>query len=140
MKIQGFVPVSGTRGVGSKKKARSGSSDFEALIDDGALGVGTSPQASGINLTNVLLSLQEADDDNSRRKEKSTKNAKQMLSYLSDLRDSILMGSVSKGRLEELDKLVKEQRERFEDDRLNSILDDVEIRASVELAKLEKVK
>ncbi len=61
-----------------------------------------------------------------------------VLDRLEEIRLGILTGSIPYDRLQALARMVGEQRERADDPRLAAILDDIELRARVELAKLER--
>jgi len=59
-----------------------------------------------------------------------------MLDELEELRLGLLLGSIPKARLEQLAQMVRARREQLDDPKLIAILDDIELRAAVELAKL----
>jgi hypothetical protein len=61
-----------------------------------------------------------------------------MLDRLEDIRHGLLMGAIPRDRLQELAAAVRRQREAIDDPRLVEILDEIELRARVELAKLER--
>ena len=54
------------------------------------------------------------------------------------MRAAILTGSVPKSKLIELAQMLRDKREAGLDDEMNAILDDIELRAEVELAKLSQ--
>ncbi len=60
-----------------------------------------------------------------------------MLDRLEEIRVGLLTGSIPRDQLEALDRLVREQRGQVADPRLGEILDEIELRARVELAKLD---
>jgi hypothetical protein len=51
---------------------------------------------------------------------------------------SILGGGVSREQVARLSQALREHRDAVDDPALNTLLDDVELRAEVELAKLER--
>ena len=53
-------------------------------------------------------------------------------------RQVILAGAIPKDRLQELAHLVREKRERGADPIVSRLLDEIELRAEVELAKLSR--
>ena len=57
---------------------------------------------------------------------------------LEEIRDGLLMGYISRDRLIEISRLVKDNRYQSEDPRLQEILGEIELRVEVELAKLMK--
>jgi len=50
----------------------------------------------------------------------------------------LLMGTIPMAKLEQLAQLMRAKREQFDDPKLQEILDDIELRAAVELAKLSR--
>ena len=59
-----------------------------------------------------------------------------MLDNLEEIRLGLLLGTIPVSRLEQLAQLVRAQREQVNDPKLTAILDEIELRAAVELAKL----
>ena len=62
----------------------------------------------------------------------------EILDRLEEIRRGLLMGSIPKDRLQELAHLVREKRERGADPVVSRLLDEIELRAEVELAKLSR--
>ena len=80
-----------------------------------------------------LLALQSVEDPTSRKR-KAIKRGNALLDTLETIKADLLLGRVSEGRLNQLLALVTSARERQAPD-LDGILDDIELRARVELAK-----
>lgn len=59
-----------------------------------------------------------------------------MLEQLEDVRIGLLTGSISQSQLQDLARNAKQAREEYLDPRLSEALDEIELRARVELAKL----
>ena len=57
---------------------------------------------------------------------------------LEEIRDGLLMGYISRDRLIEISRQVKDNRYQSDDPRLQEILSEIELRVEVELAKLMK--
>lgn len=91
------------------------------------------------NLTNIgaLLSLQTQDDPIERRK-RAMRRSNSLLDQLDQIRIAILSGGVSHAQVNALSSTLREYRDDVDDQGLNAILDDVELRAEVELAKLQR--
>jgi hypothetical protein len=85
--------------------------------------------------TNPLLSLQEIADATAGRS-RAKARGEAMLDRLDDIRLGLLTGTVSKERLSELSRLARVRRAEVDDPRLVEVLDEIELRAEVELAKL----
>ncbi len=59
-----------------------------------------------------------------------------MLDELEQIRLGLLLGQIPRARLEQLAQMVRARREQLDDPKLIAILDEIELRAAVELAKL----
>lgn len=95
--------------------------------------VSTVAAVSGVG---ALLGAQEI-SEHEVRKRKSIKRAGLTLQALEQLRDALLFGSLPLATLTRLEALVAEERLATDDPVLQQILDEIELRAAVELAKLE---
>ncbi|HEY9567635.1 MAG TPA: flagellar assembly protein FliX [Thalassobaculum sp.] len=126
--------IGGIRRAG--KSGKAGSSDFSKLLDE-TTETGPAAPAGGVQSVDSVLSVQEVGDrqGNARR---ARERAELMLDRLDDIRHGLLTGAIPKDRLEELATTLRRQREAVDDPRLVEILDEIELRARVELAKLER--
>ncbi|MCH9020057.1 MAG: hypothetical protein IIA73_06805 [Proteobacteria bacterium] len=59
-----------------------------------------------------------------------------MLDRLDEIRHALLFGAIPRHRLLALQREVREKRVAVADPRLNQLLDEIDLRAAVELAKL----
>jgi hypothetical protein len=84
---------------------------------------------------NPLLSLQEVADATAGRS-RARARGEAMLDRLDEIRLGLLSGGVPKERLVELSRLARTRRGEVDDPRLVEVLDEIELRAEVELAKL----
>jgi len=84
-----------------------------------------------------ILMLQGLDDSTSGRS-KGVKHGEQLLGLLDEVRDGLLGGGIPRGTLHRLADAVGRRHENFADPRLQGVLDEIELRARVELAKLEQ--
>ena len=118
-----------------RARASSSSGAFEshlaASVKDSAPVAASQSPAS----VNPLLAVQEVADATSERAH-ATARAEAMLERLDDIRIGLLSGFVPRDRLEDLLRLVNDKRSRAGDGRLGEVLDEIELRAKVELAKL----
>jgi len=138
MKIQS--PTS-TRSVSTARKAtdkgRVQTDEFaRALEEDGE--VDAAPAVTGaanVGAIDALLSVQEMSGDQSSRKQAKARGD-ELLEKLDALRHALLGGDLSPDQLDGLVALVKTERAYVSDPGLNEALDEIELRAKVELAKL----
>ena len=139
MKIIGTGPIrSATETARLRKKGASSDARFAEHVDDGTHEA--SSRVSGtakVTAVDALLALQEVPDATGRRAP-GVRRAEDLLDRLEDIRLGLLQGSIPRDRLGQLLDTVRSQREQVEDPRLNVLLDEIELRAAVELAKLEQ--
>ena len=118
---------SGNRGVES--------SDFDSLLISEQK-IDSVAANNRISSVDSVVGLQEITGDN--RDERGAKNrANLILDKLEDIRMGLLMGQIPKSNLEELSKILILARENSIDSNLLEIIEDIELRAKIELAKLE---
>lgn len=86
---------------------------------------------------NPLLSIQEIADATTGRS-RARARGEAMLDRLEDIRLGLLVGRVPKDRLVELSRLARTRRAEAVDPRLVEVLDEIELRAEVELAKFAR--
>lgn len=94
--------------------------------------------ASGIQApvaVNPLLALQEVDDATAGSA-RARQRAADILDRLDEIRIALLEGRLPREQLAALAHLVNSQREQVDDPRLSALLDEIDLRAQVELAKL----
>jgi hypothetical protein len=83
-----------------------------------------------------ILALQQLDDSTEGRS-KGLKRGEQLLDMLDQVRDGLLAGGIPRVTLHRLAYAVSQRQEGFADPALQEVLDEIELRAHVELAKLE---
>jgi hypothetical protein len=135
-KVEGPGGVRGTAPTRKAGKASgTGNTAFSQHLQEesvsGASGVSSLASASGVN---PLIGLQEVGDA-TERAAKGKKRANNLLTQLDELRLALLGGNISKEQLMRLANMVQSQRETIDDPGLAQILDDVDLRVRVELAK-----
>jgi hypothetical protein len=122
----------GTLG-GRTATPRSSSSPF--YVDDGATAPESRPATTVPPSTSLdaLLALQAVEDPLLKKK-KLVRRGTQLLDTLDEMKTDLLAGRVSEGRLNQLMAVLGQARDKT-DPRLDALLDDIELRARVELAK-----
>jgi len=137
MKIDPTGPL-GTRPAKARDKAASsGGGDFAKQIggEPPTAGVGGNAPISAVD---ALLSLQEVGDPTSEQANARARARGQvLLERLDEIRHGLLMGTIPRRTLDELARTAREQRASAADPRLAEVLDEIELRAEVELAKLD---
>ncbi len=142
MKISGSSKIE-SKSLKKAKKTSSGSgADFaRALGSSGGEVEATAATSTGGPVTSVdsLLSLQEVPDASSGRSkglDQAMARASDMLDMLEEIRRGILLGSIPAANLRGLADMARGRKENLNDPNLSEILEEIELRAEVELAKL----
>jgi hypothetical protein len=140
MKITGYGSI-GAAG-GSKKAGKTGASGSFAdiLAASGATepaGVGATSDVAALAAVNNMLALQEISEEDVRRR-KLVQQGHNLLDVLEKLRRQLLIGNMPAHLLQELSRNIALQKQSVIDPQLTALMEDIELRAAVELAKLEK--
>ncbi|GIU67481.1 flagellar assembly protein FliX [Candidatus Phycosocius spiralis] len=137
MKVQGTGATIGS--VGGRRASSSAAPGFALPSQSGPSPAQVGGTQASASLANVgsLLALQEQDEVSERRR-RATKRTYSLLDQLEALRVAILGDGVKRAQVTLLAATLREQRETIDDPALEAILADVELRAEVELAKLER--
>jgi hypothetical protein len=132
----------GPRSVGgARSTGRSGGAkgaDFAKLLED----AGREPDAVGgaapAHAVGAILGAQEVEDStNGRANSRARQRGNDMLDRLEDLRRGLVAGTMSRQALQELAQMVRARPEAGADPQLREIMGEIELRAAVELAKLD---
>lgn len=93
--------------------------------------------ASALGSVSGVLDLQEVDDALARAA-RGKLRAEDLLDKLDDLRLDLLSGTLSKTKLQRLSDVVNSHKADVSDPKLGEILDEIDLRAQVELAKFTR--
>ncbi|WP_454759024.1 flagellar assembly regulator FliX [Caulobacter segnis] len=141
------MKVSSTGGVSStgasRAKPAGGSTGFSlpsvSAAPAGAVGATSVGGLTGVGSVDALLALQETGAVGSplERKKRAVRRADQILDILGEVRIALIDGDITPSTLDRLTRAIREQRENTDDPKLEGILNEIETRAAVELAKLQ---
>lgn len=92
-------------------------------------------QSAPLSGVDALLSLQSVDDASQRRSQ-GLAHGRAVLDALEDIRKGLLLGVIPVQKLKTILKTIDKERENFADPRLEQVIDEIELRGRVELAKL----
>jgi hypothetical protein len=134
MKIEGPRQVDSTRLARTQRAGQGG--HFAPELPSEAPSVSGPVTSSPLMAIDSLIALQEVPDSVTGRA-KAAKRGRDILDLLEDIRDGMLLGGISRATLQRLLQLVNVKREAFVDPGLSALLDDIELRARVELAKFQ---
>jgi hypothetical protein len=137
------MKVTGPGGIGSSSGARpargAGGDGFRIPTPEPA---GGSSQVSSVSATQgvmgveALLALQDVGSP-TERKRRAVRRASRILDTLDALKIGLLEGEISGADLDRLRRAVRDERDNTDDPALEAVLDEIELRAAVEVAKLE---
>jgi hypothetical protein len=140
------MKVNGTGGVGAAGgpgRAKGPSGDGFRLPSTGAAAgatqVSRAAPVAGLMGVEALLALQDVGGPLERRR-RAVNRAGRILDVLDEVKLGMLSGEVTEQDLQRLQQAVRDQREGTEDAGLENLLDEIEVRAAVEMAKLESGK
>jgi hypothetical protein len=134
MKIAGTHPVRNASLGRRNKTSQTSDGSFANELTGSRSPAGVSP-ASQAGAIEGILALQEVDEDGRGRKQ-AVEQGEEMLDRLDEIRSGLLTGSLNRGTLEKLLEQVSRRAEDAPDPRLREILEEIKLRAAVELAKL----
>lgn len=132
--VHGKQPADRSRAA---KRTSAGGKAFSQCLAEAAAADGASPPATtGVSAMETLFSIRQVDTATDRRSRgQAVRRADILLDHLSDIQADLLAGAVPADRLQTLAKMLRAQRESVDDPRLKDLIDEIELRAEVELAK-----
>jgi len=137
MKITGSASASSLAGRAAARGATPGFAPVSAQAAEGAAPAAHVSSVAALGSLDALLALQEAGGPLERRR-RAVKRAGRILDVLDEVKLALLDdGAPATSALERLRVAVRESRQSTEDAGLEGVLDEIETRAAVELAKQE---
>jgi hypothetical protein len=137
MKVQG--PSGPSRTAGGKAAGAAATPGFSLGATTSAAGPAVTARAggvSGVASLDALLAMQEMGGPLERRR-RAIGRAGRILDVLDDVKLALMDGGVSPEGMDRLMRAVRAEREATDDPNLEGVLNEIETRAAVELAKLE---
>ena len=137
MKISSTRPLRPAPVRTSQRSSATKGADFSSQLMDEPAASGPVSSTATIGAVDGILAVQEVPSTTDGRS-RGIKRGYDILDNLDDIRLGLLTGALPKKRLVDLGEEIKQARDTVIDPRLSAILDDIELRAAVELAKLDK--
>jgi hypothetical protein len=134
MSVDGVGRIRNQPASRTSKPSSTGGSDFARLLDSEQGGAAPVSGSAGVGSVSGLLAVQQVGDPLEGRR-RARRRAHDMLSELEALRDGLLDDEVPVHRLEALAVLARSQRAEVDDPDLAQLLDEIDLRVQVELAK-----
>lgn len=142
MKVSGAGSSSAASGGRRVDKSSGKKGEFkQALVDamDGAGDVRAADGPSSLGGIDALLMAQSVDDPAERQsRQRLLRRGEDILDKLEEVRHGLLLGTVPEEKLMDLAQMVRGHRANCQDPRLGALLDEIELRAEVEIAKLSR--
>ena len=135
MKVTGPTGSSSAQG---SRAARSSGGFSVPSAGAAAAASAASPASAPSNVSNVsaLMALQGVEDVTERRR-RAIRRGGGLLDRLEELKLALLQGEAGEAALERLTRTLREERPVDADAGLNSLLEQIDLRAAVELAKAD---
>lgn len=136
MKVEG--PKRG-EGVSKGKKTSSsgGNVDFSQYVSGGAAETQSASASHSIAQLDVLLAAQSVENPTERAAKKRARvRADNILGKLEEVRVAMLGGNITVGHMIDVADVVASHRDKIHDPLLTSIMDEIDLRAQVEIAKM----
>jgi hypothetical protein len=136
MKVTGAPPSGGPAPASgaSARPAVAGPAFTPAAAP--AAGLAPAGAASGVGSVGALIALQESNSPLDRRR-RATQRAGRILDVLDEMKLGLLEGRARPEAFDRLRRLVREERALTDNPDMEGVLDQIDLRAAVELAKLE---
>ena len=137
MKIAGTGSIHASPIRRKSRTGRTGATGFATTLDSETpvRGVHAPTDVASVN---ALLSVQEVVDPLEERR-RALRRGKDLLDRLDEIRHGLLVGAIPRDKLDRLLAMVRRQHDLVADPRLRNVLQEIELRASVELAKLGRL-
>lgn len=121
----------------STRKVSTGESFSEYLKMSSAQEGNNIQNTTAMTSADAIFAAQMVDGEEERqKKQKLLKRSYGLLDRLEEIRDGLLLGSISKDKLIEISRMVKNKNIKCDDEKLMEIMEEIELRVEVELAKI----
>lgn len=137
MKIEGPRKSQETSGTKKKDKTAAPDGSFGDLLTGGAKEAPGASSSRSIAQVDALLTVQQTDDPAQRAAKGRMKiRANTLLDGLERIKTRLLTGQMTVGDVIDIADVVASHREKITDPALSAILDEIDLRAQIELAKM----
>ncbi|MEO5338094.1 MAG: flagellar assembly protein FliX [Magnetospirillum sp. WYHS-4] len=131
--------VSGTRRTG-KASAGRGSEFAEQLREAAGIAEagGVVEGQAMVGVDSILLAQGMGDATEERQRRLARHYGEDLLERLEQIRSDLLAGAIPKERLMNLAQMMRSHKKRCNDPHLNAVIEEIELRVEVEIAKLTR--
>lgn len=137
MKVEGPNRTQGSSGVKKTDKTKGGDEAFGDFVASQAGPAGATTTTKSIAMVDSLLAAQSVEDPTARAaRKRARERGASVLDELEKIRMGLLSGTLTVGHMIDIADVVASHREKISDPRLTAIMDEIDLRAQVELAKM----
>lgn len=139
MKIEGPSKTGGTKKAGKAKQAGKTDSSFGDMVTQASQGASSVSPAQAVTRVDALLSIQGVDSaTEGAARRRMHHRADAILTQLDELKLTLLGGGLTVGQVVNIADMVASHREAINDPEMTALLDEIDLRAQIELAKIRK--
>ena len=133
------INKAGDLGASSKAKKASGGDSFSLYLKE-TMKPSSSPVggSAGISVSDAIFAAQMVNGEEREKRRQMLRRGDTLLEKLEEIRDGLLLGYISKDKLIEISRYVRETKINTADEKLAELIGEIELRVEVELAKLMK--
>ena len=139
MKIEGPSKAKDT--AKSSKTASTGKTDgtFGAMVAGAAKETSAAAATQSIAKVDALLAVQGLESATERKaKRQMRERADKILRQMDHLRLGLLTNNLTLGQVVDIADVVASHREKISDPKMSAVLDEIDLRAQIEIAKMRK--
>lgn len=137
MRVETRQPIQNAGGVAATRPPESGARFSLGATADAPAGAGAPAAAASLAGLDAVLLLQAESETPQERRRRSAKRGHDLLDGLDRLKAAVLGGRVAAHELRSIAGRLAERTGSSGDPRLDGLMAEIELRAAVELAKLE---
>lgn len=139
MKVEGPSKTQKTSKTDKAKKTGKTDSTFGDMVTGATKGTSGVSATQSIAKVDALLAVQGAESATERSaKRRMRERGEQVLRQLDHLRLAILTGNLNIGQVIDIADVVASHREKINDPKMSAVLDEIDLRAQIEIAKMRK--
>ena len=139
MKVEGPSKAEKATKTGKAGKVGKTNSTFDDMVAGAAQETVPAVATQAINKVDALLAVQGAEDPTERAaRRRMRERGDSILRKLDNIRLGILTGNLSVDEVISIADTVASHREQINDPEMTALLDEIDLRAQIELAKMKK--
>ena len=139
MKIEGPSKTQNASKSGKAKKSGKADATFANMVADASQEASSAAATQSIAKVDALLAVHGAESATERSaKRRMRERGEKVLRQLDHLRLAILTGNLTLGQVLDVADVVASHRENITDAGMTAVLDEIDLRAQIEIAKMRK--